>query len=133
MDNKKLKVLICEPLTPPRVAEIDATLEQEQEIVGGFIDVHYPPAHHDETCLIINDEGKIEGLPPNRPVFDEDGKPYDVIAGTFIVVGAPADSDEFASLTDAQVEKYAKMYAPLLIPVGEDKHGTLYACIRPAA
>ena len=47
----------------------------------------------------------MEGLPLNRALRDEDGDIYDVVAGTFMVVGLTDDS--FGSLTVEQMQKFA--------------------------
>ena len=44
----------------------------------------YP--YEDPIALVCNEEGKLEGLPLNRALRDEDGDIYDVVAGTFMVV-----------------------------------------------
>ena len=46
--------------------------------------------------LVCNDEGKLIGLELNRGLQDEDGNLYDIMAGTFLVVGLSEES--FASL-----------------------------------
>ena len=55
--------------------------------------------------LVCNEEGKLEGLPLNRALRDEDGDIYDVVAGTFMVVGLTDDS--FGSLTVEQMQKFS--------------------------
>ena len=60
-------------------------LESLQHEVGGCIEAIYP--YEDPVALICNEEGKLEGLPLNRALRDEDGDIYDVVAGTFLVVG----------------------------------------------
>lgn len=109
---KKINIIICEPNTPPRVETVEEKLETWQEITGGIIDVIYP--HDDDSCIILNDEGKIINLPMNRSLRDELGNPYDVICGTFAIVRAPQDSDTFESLTDEQIARYMKQYADYL-------------------
>ena len=74
-----------------------------QTIVGGLIEDIYPfddPA----IALVCNDEGKIMGLPYNRALRNEDGRIYDVIAGTFFLCRAPADSETLEGVTEGQVE-----------------------------
>ena len=53
-----------------------------------------------EPHKVCNEEGKLEGLPLNRALRDEDGDIYDVVAGTFMVVGLTDDS--FGSLTTSK-------------------------------
>ena len=55
--------------------------------------------------VVCNEEGKLEGLPLNRALRDEDGDIYDVVAGTFMVVGLTDDS--FGSLTVEQMQKFS--------------------------
>ena len=63
------------------------------------------------THKICNEEGKLEHLPLNRVICDEEtGQPLDVIAGTFFICGAPANSSEFASLSDEQLQKYQQKF-----------------------
>lgn len=109
-----MKILVIEPLKEPYVKDIPNTLEAKQAIVGGLIQAIYP-FDHPEIALICNDEGKIIGLPPNRALFDEDGKIIDIIAGTFFLCSAPADSENFESLTNEQIEKYTKRFEALEI------------------
>lgn len=96
-----MKVLIVEPGQYPRVAEIENTLEAEQVVVGGLIDVVYP--WQDNAGIVCNDEGKLMGLPLNRPLGD-----YDVLAGTFFICGLTEEN--FTDLTDEQIKRYEKLY-----------------------
>ena len=57
---------------------------------------------------VYNDDGKLMGLPLNRALWDEDGLMYDVIAGTFLVVGLT--EDDFGSLTSEQMQKFEEQF-----------------------
>ena len=57
---------------------------------------------------VCNDDGKLMGLPLNRALLDEDGLMYDVIAGTFLVVGL--GEEDFASLTPELAQKYEEEF-----------------------
>jgi hypothetical protein len=72
-------------------------------VVGGLIQLLYP-FEDPELALICNDEGKLMGLPYNRALRDEDGRIYDVVAGTFFLCRAPADSENLVGLTEGQVK-----------------------------
>lgn len=61
-----------------------------------------------EQHKIVNEEGKLNGLPLNRALRDEDNDIYDIVAGAFLVVGL--GESEFASLTPALMEKYEKLF-----------------------
>ena len=60
---------------------------------------------------VCNDEGKLLNLPLNRALRDSNGAIYDIVAGTFFLCAAPADSDHFESLTDEQVQIYLERFA----------------------
>jgi len=107
MTDKKMKILIVEPMKRPKVREIDGSLESMQAVVGGTIQAVYP--FEDEVALICNDEGKMIGLSPNRFLRDEAGEPYDLIHGTFFLAGL--GEENFTSLTKEQIEKYSQKYA----------------------
>lgn len=120
---KRIKIIVCEPNEPPRVEEVEETLETWQGITGGLIEIIYP--HGDDSCIILNDEGKIYNLPMNRLLKSEDGVAYDVICGTFAIARAPEDSDTFESLTDEQIEKYMRRYAEYIHDEEVDALGDL--------
>ncbi len=101
--DSTIAVLIVEPGKEPYVKEIDSDLKSLQHEVGGCIEAIYP--YEDPVALICNEEGKLEGLPLNRALRDEDGDIYDVVAGTFMVVGLTDDS--FGSLTVEQMQKFS--------------------------
>lgn len=107
-----MKILVIEPMKEPYVKEIDGRLETMQNIVGGLIQAIYP-FDNPEIALICNDEGKLIGLPLNRALRDKNGEVYDIISGTFFLCSAPADSENFESLTDEQIEKYTKRFETL--------------------
>ena len=102
--TKLIKVLIVEPGKDPYPKEIPNTLKSLQSQVGGLIQALYLS----DAAIICNDEGKLLGLPWNRPLFDEDGNVYDVIAGTFLIVGLT--EDDFGSLTEEQIKKYTEIF-----------------------
>ena len=106
MHIETMKVLVVEPEKEPYVKEISSGLSSLQKEVGGFIEAIYP--FEDPVAIICNEEGKLEGLPLNRALRDEDGHVYDIIAGTFLIAGL--SEDNFCSLDDTQIEKFSAMY-----------------------
>ena len=106
LKEKKIKVVLCEPGKVARVAEIGTELSDLQRVVGGLIEPYYP--FEEQVCIVCNDEGKLIGLELNRGLRDEHGEIYDVMAGTFLVVGLSEDS--FTSLTPEQVQKYTEHF-----------------------
>ena len=101
-----ISILMVEPGKYPKQAEIGTGLEDLQKAVGGMIEVVYP--YDDPVALIMNEEGKINGLPLNRALRDEHGKIYDVIAGPFMVAGLTEDA--FGSLSPEQMQKYQEIF-----------------------
>ena len=65
----KISALLVEPNKYPKMIEIDDTLEAMQEVVGGDIEEYMP--FEDEVAIICNEEGKVNGLTPNRAVYGE--------------------------------------------------------------
>lgn len=103
---EKMTVLVVEPMKEPYVKEIAPGLHSLQAEVGGDITTAYP--FSDPVGLVCNDEGKLIGLELNRGLRDEHGEIYDIMAGTFLVVGLGEDS--FTSLTPEQVQKYTEHF-----------------------
>ncbi len=107
--TEKLSVLLIQPGKAPRMVEIPDTLDAMQELVGGYIEEYMP--FDDEVAIIVNEEGKLNGLPPNRAIFTEDGKQIaDVLVGDFFIVKSPVDSDKYQSLTKDLEKKYSEKF-----------------------
>lgn len=104
--RETIKVLLVEPEERPRVVEIGTGLEDLQHAVGGDIEVVYP--FEDRVGLIVNEEGKLIGLPLNRALRDENNEVYDIIAGSFLVAGLTEDN--FGSLTEEQISKFEGLF-----------------------
>lgn len=103
---EKMTVLVVEPRKEPYVKEIDPGLHALQAEVGGDIGAAYP--FRDPVALVCNDEGKLIGLDLNRGLRDENGELYDIMAGTFLVVGL--GEEDFASLSPELAQKYMEHF-----------------------
>ena len=103
---EKMTVLVVEPMKEPYVKEIDPGLRSLQAEVGGDIGAAYP--FRDPVALVCNDEGKLIGLDLNRGLRDENGELYDIMAGTFLVVGL--GEEDFASLSPELAQKYMEHF-----------------------
>lgn len=99
-----IKVLVVEPKQPCRVQEIPDTLEAMQQIVGGRIESF----SLQREAIVSNEEGKLLGLPLNRPLYDKNGTAIDTLRGTFFITGV--DGEHFVSLTDEQIQQYKLLY-----------------------
>lgn len=73
------------------------TLEAKQKYVGGLIQV---VTLNGVVDIICNEEGKVMGLPVNRAILDEDGKPVDILVGDIVAVR----HDEEGNFTDIHEE-----------------------------
>ena len=98
-----MRVVYVEPNKPAYVADVEHTLEAEQKAVGGLIQPVY--LEDDNTCIICNEEAKLNGMEGNRRFGDGSS----IIAGPFFVCGLT--EDDFRSLTDEEVTKYMDRFA----------------------
>ena len=105
-DGDRIRVVMCRPGRMAFPKEIRTDLESLQKAVGGMIETYYP--FDEDVCIVCNDEGKINGMMPNRAVYGKDGGIADVIYGPFFVCGCAGP--EFGSLSDEQTEKYMKLF-----------------------
>ena len=105
-NENTLSVLKIAPGQYPQQVEIDNELKALQQAVGGSIGASYP--FEDPVAIVYNDDGKLMGLPLNRALWDEDGLMYDVIAGTFLVVGL--GEEDFVSLSPELAQKYEQHF-----------------------
>ncbi len=100
-----MKILRVEPEKSPEIVDMEGTLEALQAAVGGYIEAVYP--WDAPVAIVCNDDGKFNGMQPNRALYNEDGEIMDIIAGTFLIVGLT--DDNFAELSDELAEKYAAL------------------------
>ncbi len=104
--ENKITVLVVEPERRPYTKVIDNTLESLQREVGGYIQAIYP--FEDEVAIICDEEAKLSSKPLNRSLRDDTSEIYDIIAGTFLVVGLTEDN--FGSLSGVQLKKYSRYF-----------------------
>ena len=88
-----MKIVIKRPAEKPEVCEIQGTLENLMEIVGGYIECVNIV---DNILCVCNEEGKLMELPPNF-VFNGDM----IVGDVFFCAGG---EEEFESLNDDQIE-----------------------------
>jgi len=101
-----IDVLVIEPATKPYKKQIESGLSSLQKEVGGYIQAVYP--FEEPVALICNEEGKLEGLPLNRALRDDYGNVYDIVAGTFLIVGLT--EDDFGTLDERLMEKFTEQF-----------------------
>ena len=107
-DRTTMRVILCKPDEKAVVIEMEDSLESMQKMVGGLIEEYMP--WEDEVAIICNEEGKMNGLPLNRGIKDEDGHLQDIIAGDFFICYAPIESERFLSMPPDLEEKYKEKF-----------------------
>ena len=103
---EKMTVLVVEPLKEPYVKQIAPGYRSMQAEVDGAFQAIYP--YDDPVALVCNDEGKLMGMDLNRGLRDNTGNLYDIVAGTFLVVGL--GEEDFASLSPELIQKYTEQF-----------------------
>lgn len=109
VSKNMITVLYIQANHYPKAVAIDNSLEAMQKLVGGNIEEYMP--FEDEVAIICNEEGKMNGLPLNRAVYDEKTKEIiDIIAGDFFIAYAPIDSEKFKDLPKDLEQKYREKF-----------------------
>ena len=103
MKENMIKILKIEVGEPPKQKEILNELDTLQDEVGGLIECFYL---ENGAIVVINEEGKINGMEPNRRMGT------DIICGPFFICGDTADGD-FVYLSEKQIAKYSQDFAEL--------------------
>jgi hypothetical protein len=96
---KKLKLLHVKTGKAPETIEVNGSLRVLQGLVGGYIET---VRIGKEYVLVVNDMGKLQGLPLNF-IWTKNGKVLDEIHGDAFI--ACAGEEDFESLTETQIEK----------------------------
>ena len=102
-----IRMIEVAPLEAPRLIEVEHTLENLQELVGGTVQAVYP-WDEDLVAVLCDDDGKFKGYPANRVLTDEDDNPYDILVGTFYICGLTRE--DFGSISDELAEKYMEKF-----------------------
>ena len=110
MKEAKIKVLALLPMEPPKVVELDYTLEAMQQFVGGNIECLPLCDLGAEFTLVCNDEGKLLELPPNRMLWGG----ADYLAGSGFIAGTDSEGN-MTSLTAEEIAYYTEKYRAFLI------------------
>lgn len=121
MKEERIRCVAVEPFKKPYIKMLDNTLKAMQEAVGGLID--FVPLDGFAYAL-INDEGKLLNLTPNRAIVSEDGKLLDYFAGTFYITGPSDEEGENTSLTEEQANYYIDMFDTLILK-GKDRYAEI--------
>lgn len=102
MKENIIKIVKIEVNKKPEIKEIQNELESLQKEVEGLIECI---SLDDGTIAIVNEEGKLNGMEPNRRLGN------DIICGPFFICGD--DGENFGSLNDKQISKYFQQFAEI--------------------
>ena len=105
MKEQKIKGLALLPMELPKEIELDNTLEAMQKFVGGLIECITLSDTGSEVTLVCNDEGKLLGLPLNRPLWDG----ADVLAGPGFLAGCDNEGN-LTSLPQSAMDFYKEKF-----------------------
>lgn len=100
----QISVLLVEPNKDPRVVKINNTLEAMQHTVGGSIEVF---SVFEDALIVCNEEGKFNGMQPNRAIYSNNGTLMDIIFGPFFVC-CETEEGAFTNISDELIKKYQK-------------------------
>lgn len=89
-----MKVIVKNPGQAPVLKDIPNTLEALQQAVGGCIEMFASMIDH--VCMVVNDEGKLQGLTPNFRYYG------DCIVGACIF--AAVQGEDLTNLSDGQID-----------------------------
>ena len=104
--SKTMTALVVEPGKRPYTKAISMGLKSLQREVGGYIEAIYP--FPEPVAIVCRETGKLDGCPLNRAMRDEAGTIYDIIAGTFLVVGLT--EDDFGSLDPELLQAFTQRF-----------------------
>lgn len=112
MKEAKIRVLALLPMELPKEIELDNTLESMQKFVGGNIECLTMHDSGSEVTLVCNDEGKLLGLPLNRPLWDG----ADVLAGLGFLAGCDEEGN-MTSLPQHEMDFYKEKFRAFIIEI----------------
>lgn len=105
---KKIEVLVVEPGTAPRLAQVEDTMEAFSRIVGGPVETGvFPPLR---AMLFYNgEENSREWDDPSLPRAEWGRAPLSRVAGTFLLCGCRGS--RFTSLSRNQESVFRRWFA----------------------
>ena len=104
--TENITVLVVEPGKRPYTKKINPGLTSLQKELGGHIEAVYP--FPEPVAIVCRETGKLDGCPLNRALRDETGTIYDIIAGTFLVVGLT--EEDFGSLSPELLQAFSQRF-----------------------
>jgi hypothetical protein len=110
--SEEIQIVIVEPMKKPYKKVIPNNLDEMKKIVGGWIEnvtIGETPTGA-RVGIVVNEEGKLIGLPYNRRIIGRGGS--DILVGNFFITAYNLEGDN-VSLTDEQADKFIRRFAPM--------------------
>lgn len=108
-EGGKVRALVVRPGWTPRMEQVCTSLASLRKLVGGPIE--HAPLDGGEIVLVCCETGKVQGLPPNRALFRQgETRPYDVVAGTFLVMKEDLAREGYGDLSYEEANKYKELF-----------------------
>lgn len=98
-EEDTIRALLILPEKPPRRIDLDNTLKALQKAVGGYVE---SLAVEPDVTFLLNEDGKLRGLPANRHYRG------DILVGPVVICGVRGE--RFCSLREDQMAKYERMF-----------------------
>ncbi len=117
MSEKDIDVMIVEADKRPYMVSIPNDMENIKEIVGGEVNISIMDGK--DVALICDRDGLEDGREPNRILFDNEGEPYDIVYGNFVLTGVK-DNDIISLSQDDAKEYYLEFHQPTFYGIRPD-------------
>lgn len=118
--SKKIRALIlkADSQVITEVPNFDHSLENMQEVVGGYIEALQIQDEKATTkkrniTIWLNEEGKLNGLPPNFALADESGKVLDIVMGDVLITACSNETGNTLSINDKEIEYIRSVLLPI--------------------
>jgi Domain of unknown function (DUF3846) len=106
--SDEILVVIVEPSKKPYKKIIKNELGKFNGIVEGYIEnVFMGEKNGKKFGIVINEEGKLIGLPVNRIIVG-----FDVLVGNMCITAYNYEGDN-VSLTDAEADRFVRQFTPV--------------------
>jgi hypothetical protein len=110
--SAEIQVVIVEPMKKPYKKVIPNNLDAMKEIVGGWIEnvTIDKTATGARVSIVVNEEGKLIGLPYNRRIIGRGGS--DILVGPFFITAYNLEGDN-VSLSDDDADRLVRRFAAM--------------------
>lgn len=110
----EILIVVVEPHKMPYKKIIPNTLEAMKEIVEGWIENVFigKTEKGARVGIVINEEGKLIGLPFNRQVIGRNLMGRDNLVGNMFITAYNLEGDSI-SLTEQEADKYIRQFSAL--------------------